>query len=165
MANLTFKGQPVSTNAALPAVGEVAKDFVLVDGSLAEKRLADFAGKTRILTVNPSYDTGVCMATARGFNQRAASVPGAVVLLVSADLPFAQKRFCTAEGLDGVVALSSFRGSFGDDYGLRMVDGPLRGLLARAVIVIGPDDVVKYVQLVPEVVQEPDYEAALAAAR
>ncbi len=164
MAELTFKSAPIHTNGELPAVGSHAPDFTLVDGSLSDKTLADFAGKTVILTVNPSYDTGVCMATARGFNARAKDVD-AVVLMVSADLPFAQKRFCEAEGLDHVVALSCFRSTFAKDYGLEMVDGPLRGLTARAVIVIGDDGKVRHSQLVPEIVQEPDYEVALAAAQ
>lgn len=163
MADITFKGNAVHTNADLPKVGSKAPDFALVDGSLGEKKLADFAGKKKVLTINPSYDTGVCQATARSFNLKAGKRDDVVVLVVSADLPFAQKRFCTAEGLDGVVALSSFRASFAKDYGLEMTDGPLRGLTARAVIVIDENDVVKHVELVPEIAQEPNYDAALAA--
>lgn len=164
MANITFKGNPVKTSGELPQVGAQAPDFVLVDNALGEKKLSDFAGKTKILTINPSYDTGVCQASARGFNSKAAGKKDVAVLVISADLPFAQKRFCTAEGIDGVTALSSFRSSFAKDYGLEMVDGPLRGLTARAVVVIGADDKVKYVELVPEIAQEPNYDAALAAA-
>lgn len=164
MAELTFKGTPIHTNGDLPAVGSQAPDFVLVDGSLGEKTLADYAGKTTILTVNPSYDTGVCMATARAFNAKAGELD-AVVLMISADLPFAQKRFCEAEGLEHVVPLSCFRSSFAKDYGLEMVDGPLKGLTARAVIVLDGQGKVLHSQLVPEIVQEPDYDAALAAAR
>ena len=163
MANITFKGNPISTNGELPAVGSSAPDFTLVAADLSEKTLADFAGKTKILTINPSYDTGVCQATARAFNQKAAGKEGAVVLAISADLPFAQKRFCGAEGIEGVVTLSSFRSSFSDDYGLTMAGGPLKGLTARAVLVIDGDNKVVYSELVPEIVQEPNYDAALAA--
>ena len=164
MADLTFKGNAIHTNGDLPAVGSQAPDFALVDKGLAEKSLADFAGKTKILTINPSYDTGVCMATARGFNAKAGELD-AVVLMVSGDLPFAQKRFCEAEGLEHVVPLSSFRSSFAKDYGLEMTDGPLKGLTARAVIVIDGEGKVTHSQLVPEIVEEPDYAAALAAAK
>lgn len=163
MADITFKGNPVHTNGALPQVGGKAPDFALVDGTLGEKKLADFAGKKKILTINPSYDTGVCQAAARSFHAKAGKREDAVVLVISADLPFAQKRFCTAEGLDGVVALSSFRSGFAKDYGLEMVDGPLRGLTARAVLVVDENDVVRHVELVPEIAQEPNYDAALAA--
>ena len=163
MANITFKGNSISTNGELPAVGSNAPDFTLVAADLSEKTLADFAGKTKILTINPSYDTGVCQATARAFNQKAAGKDGAVVLAISADLPFAQKRFCGAEGIEGVVTLSSFRSSFSADYGLTMEGGPLKGLTARAVLVIDGDDKVVYSELVPEIVQEPNYDAALAA--
>ncbi|MCA9532716.1 MAG: thiol peroxidase [Myxococcales bacterium] len=163
MANITFKGNSISTNGELPAVGSNAPDFTLVAADLSEKTLADFAGKTKILTINPSYDTGVCQATARAFNQKAAGKDGAVVLAISADLPFAQKRFCGAEGIEGVVTLSSFRSSFSDDYGLTMTGGPLKGLTARAVLVIDGDNKVVYSELVPEIVQEPNYDAALAA--
>jgi thiol peroxidase len=163
MANITFKGNPVSTNGELPAVGSTAPDFALVAADLSEKTLADFAGKTKILTINPSYDTGVCQATARAFNQKAAGKDGAVVLAISADLPFAQKRFCGAEGIEGVVTLSTFRSSFSGDYGLTMEGGPLKGLTARAVLVIDGDNKVVYSELVPEIVQEPNYDAALAA--
>ncbi len=163
MADITFKGNAVHTSGALPQVGSKAPEFTLVDGSLGEKKLADFAGKKKILTINPSYDTGVCQAAARAFNAKAGKREDAVVLVISADLPFAQKRFCTAEGIDGVVALSSFRSSFASDYGLTMVDGPLRGLTARAVLVLDENDVVRHAELVPEIAQEPDYAAALAA--
>ena len=163
MANITFKGNPISTNGELPSVGSVAPDFTLVAADLSEKTLADFAGKTKVLTINPSYDTGVCQATARAFNEKAAGKGGIVVLAISADLPFAQKRFCGAEGLDDVVTLSSFRSSFSDDYGLTMTGGPLKGLTARAVLVLDGDNKVVYSELVPEIVQEPNYDAALSA--
>ncbi len=162
MAEITFKGSPIHTNGELPAVGSSAPALTLVGADLKERTLADFAGKKKILTINPSYDTGVCQATARAFNTKAAATDAAV-LVVSADLPFAQKRFCEAEGIDGVTTLSSFRSSFADDYGLRMTDGPLEGLTARAVLVLSEDDQVLYSELVPEIVQEPNYDAALAS--
>jgi thiol peroxidase len=164
MANITFKGTEIQTSGALPAKGTAAPAFTLVDKGLAEKTLADFAGKKKILTINPSYDTGVCMATARAFNAKVAE-SGAVVLMISADLPFAQKRFCEAEGLDHVVPLSTFRSSFVKDYGLEMLGGPLKGLSARAVLVLDEKDQIVHAELVPEIVQEPDYDAALAAAK
>jgi thiol peroxidase len=163
MASTKFKGNPVNTNGSLPEVGSAAPNFVLVGADLAEKSLADFAGSTLVLTVNPSYDTGVCQAAARHFNSDLAKKEGVTGLMISADLPFAQKRFCTADGIEGIVPLSSFRSSFAKDYGLELVDGPLKGLTARAVLVIGGDGKVKYTQLVDEVTTEPNYEAALAA--
>lgn len=163
MADITFKGNAVHTNSDLPKVGSKAPEFVLVDQALGEKKLADFAGKKKILTINPSYDTGVCQATARGFNAKAGERGDTVVLAISADLPFAQKRFCTAEGLSHVTSLSSFRSSFAKDYGLEMLDGPLKGLTARAVLVLDENDVIRHVELVPEIVNEPNYDAALAA--
>jgi thiol peroxidase len=163
MANITFKGNPVSTNGELPAVGSSAPNFTLVGADLSEKSLADFAGKTKILTINPSYDTGVCQATARAFNKAAAGKEGTVVLAISADLPFAQKRFCGAEGIEGVVTLSSFRSSFSDDYGVTMLGGPLKGLTARAVVVLDGGNKVIHSELVPEIVSEPNYDAALSA--
>ena len=163
MANITFKGNPITTNGELPAVGSSAPDFTLVGADLRGKALADFAGKTKILTINPSYDTGVCQATARAFNKAAAGKEGTVVLAISADLPFAQKRFCGAEGIEGVVTLSSFRSSFSDDYGVTMLGGPLKGLTARAVVVLDGDNKVIHSELVPEIVSEPNYDAALSA--
>jgi thiol peroxidase len=163
MASTKFKGNPVNTNKALPAVGSTAPAFTLVASDLSEKSLADYKGKTVVLTVNPSYDTGVCQATATKFNKALESKEGVVGLMVSADLPFAQKRFCAAEGLETVVPLSTFRSSFAKDYGLELVDGPLRGVTARAVIVVDPNAKVKYVELVDEITTEPNYDAALAA--
>ncbi len=165
MATTKFKGNDVHTSGNLPAVGAKAPDFTLVAKDLSEKSLADFAGKKVVLTVNPSYDTGVCQATARSFNAKLGGRGDVVVLAVSADLPFAQSRFCEADGLDHVVPLSSFRASFARDYGLEIVDGPLKGLTARAVIVVGADGKVLSSELVPEITNEPDYaqvEAALA---
>ena len=162
MADITFKGTPIHTSGSLPEVSAKAPGFTLVGNDLKEASLSDYAGKKKVLTINPSYDTGVCQTTARMFNKRAAGMD-AVVLLISADLPFAQKRFCTAEGIEGVIPLSTFRSSFSSDYGLTMTGGPLKGLTARAVIVLDEDDKVIHSQLVPEIVEEPDYEAALAA--
>lgn len=165
-ATITFKGAPVALVGELPKIGASAPDFQLVDTKLQTVSLASFAGKTKILTINPSVDTSVCATTTRAFNQRAAEVPGTVVLAISADLPFALKRFCGAEGIEAVSPLSTFRDTgFGARYGLRMADGPLADLLARAVLVIDGSGIVRHVELVPEIAQEPDYEAALAAAR
>lgn len=163
MATTTLKGTPVQTNGDLPATGSAAPDFLLVASDLSERTLADFAGKKKILTVNPSYDTGVCQAAARTFNQRAASLDNVVVLAVSSDLPFAQKRFCVAEGLEDVVPLSTFRGSFLRDYGLEMVEGAMKGLAARAVVVVDENDEVVHTEIVADVGQEPNYDDAIAA--
>ncbi|MGD8317661.1 MAG: thiol peroxidase, partial [Myxococcales bacterium] len=163
MATTAFKGTPVHTNGDLPATGSSAPDFQLLGIDLAPKTLADFAGKKKILTINPSYDTPVCQAAARTFNQRAADIDDVVVLVISADLPFAQKRFCVAEGLDDVVPLSTFRSDFLKHYGLELVDGPLEGLAARAIVVLDADNRVVHTELVPDIAQEPDYDAALAA--
>lgn len=164
MASTALKGNPIHTNGDLPAVGTDAPNFVLVGTDMADKTLADFAGKKKILSINPSYDTPVCQVATRTFNQRAAGLDNAVVLMVSADLPFAQKRFCAAEGIEGVVPVSTFRGSFLSDYGVQLVDGPLKGVSARAIVVIDENDKVVHTELVPEIAQEPDYDAALAAA-
>jgi len=163
MATTKFKGNPVSTNASIPAPGAKAPAFSLVAKDLSEKSAQDFSGKTLVLSINPSYDTGVCQATARKFNAELGKRSDVLVLLVSADLPFAQKRFCEADGLETVIPLSSFRSSFAKDYGLELVDGPLKGLTARAVIVIDPSGTVKHSELVPEITNEPDYGAALQA--
>jgi len=166
MAKITFKGSPVATIGDLPKVGSVAPDFALVKGDLATVSRRDFAGKLIVLNIFPSIDTSVCATSVRTFNQKAASLPGAVVLCVSKDLPFAQKRFCGAENIDKVQTASWFRGpDFGKDYGVTMTDGPLAGLFARAVVVIGKDGKVVYTQLVPEIAQEPNYDQALATVR
>jgi thiol peroxidase len=166
MAKITFKGSPVATIGDLPKVGSVAPDFALVKNDLATVSRRDFAGKLIVLNIFPSIDTSTCATSVRTFNQKAASLPGAVVLCVSKDLPFAQKRFCGAENIDKVQTLSWFRGpDFGKDYGVTMTDGPLAGLFARAVVVIGKDGKVTYTQLVSEIAQEPNYDQALAAVR
>jgi len=165
MATTALKGTPVQTNSDLPAVGSAAPDFLLVGVDLSEKSLADFAGKKKILTINPSYDTGICQAAARTFNQRAAGLDDVVVLVVSADLPFAQKRFCVAEGLEGVVPLSTFRGSFLDDYGVRLLDSAMKDLAARAIVVLDENNQVVHTELVADIGQEPNYDAAIAAVK
>ncbi len=163
MATTALKGTPVQTNSDLPASGSAAPDFLLIGADLGENTLGSFAGKKKIFTINPSYDTPVCQATARAFNQRVAGLDDVVVLVVSSDLPFAQKRFCVAEGLDGVVPLSTFRGTFLEDYGVKMIDGAMRDLAARAIVVVDENDKVVHTELVADIVQEPNYDAALAA--
>src|SRR5512133_568670 len=164
MAKLTLKGNPIHTNGDLPKVGATAPDFKLTAGDLSDVSLATYAGKRKVLDISPSLDTSVCAAAARRFNEAAGRLPGTVVLLVTADLPFASKRFCTAEGLENVIPLSVMRDKkFAQDYGVLLVDGPMAGLCARAVVVLDEKDQVLYTQLVPETVQEPDYEKALAA--
>lgn len=164
MSSVTFQGNPVRVGGQPPVVGSQAPAFTLVGTDLADRTLADFAGKRKLLNIFPSVDTGVCAASVRRFNQDAAQLANTVVLCISADLPFAQARFCGAEGIDNVVMLSTMRGgTFLHDYGVALEDGPLAGLAARAVIVLDVDDTVRYVQVVPEITQEPDYAAALAA--
>ncbi|HTN52947.1 MAG TPA: thiol peroxidase [Anaeromyxobacter sp.] len=165
MANITLKGIPCHTIAELPPVGSQAPDFKLVDGDLHDVSLATYKGKKKILNIVPSLDTPVCATSTRKFNERAGALPGTVVLVVSADLPFAAKRFCSTEGLKNVVPLSLMRSrDFAKSYGVLITDGPLQGITARAVLVLDPNDKVVHAQLVPEIAQEPDYEAALAAA-
>ena len=162
MTKITFKGNPVSTGGNFPGVGSPAPDFLLVKTDLSELKLSDLKGKNVVLNIFPSLDTGVCAASVRRFNKEASSLNNTTVLCISADLPFAAGRFCGAEGLENVVTLSTFRdGSFADKYGVLMTDGPLRGLLARAVVVVNPDGKVVYTELVPEIAQEPDYDSAI----
>lgn len=163
MATTKFKGNPIETSGDLPSVGDKAPAFTLVGTDLSEKSLSDFAGKKKIITINPSIDTGVCQKTARRFNEKIAGKDGAVALYVSADLPFALQRFCSAEGLDDVHPLSTFRSTFAKDYGVEMQDGPLKGLTARAVIVLDENDQVVYSTFTDDIVEEPDYDAVLAA--
>lgn len=163
MATLTFKGNPIHTNGDLPTVGAIASDFKLVTTSLGDVTLADFAGKKKLLNIVPSLDTPVCALSTRKFNEHAKAHSDTVILIISADLPFAQKRFCGNEGLNNVVTLSMMRSrKFAKDYGVLLEDGPLAGLTARAVVVLDETNVVRHVELVPEIAQEPDYEAALA---
>ncbi|WP_250505125.1 thiol peroxidase [Bowdeniella massiliensis] len=163
MATTAFKGDPVQTSGELPAVGSPAPAFEVVGTDLQSITLSDFAGKRVVLNIFPSVDTGVCAASVRTFNERAAGLDNAVVLCVSADLPFALGRFCGAEGIDNVVTGSTFRSSFAKDYGVEQVDGPLAGLCARAVVVVDENGIVRYTNLSKEIGEEPDYDAALAA--
>ena len=164
MATVTLHGNACNTNGELPAVGSAAPDFHLVDGKLGDVHLVDYKGKKKILNIVPSLDTGTCATSAKTFNARAADLKNAVVLVVSADLPFAQGRFCEAEGLQNVIPLSLMRTrGFAKDYGVLLTDGPLAGITARAVVVIDENDKVVYTQLVKEIADEPDYDAALAA--
>ena len=163
MAEVTLGGNPVHTSGELPAVGAPAPDYSLVGADLGEYDAAEFAGKNVILNIFPSIDTPTCATSVRQFNERAAGMDETVVLCVSADLPFAMGRFCGAEGIDNVKVGSTFRSDFGQQYGVTMTDGKLAGVLARAVVVVGPDGMVKYNELVPEIAQEPDYDAAPAA--
>lgn len=166
MASVTFKGNPVPLGGNVPAVGSQAPAFQLVAGDLSDRGLADFAGKRKVLNVFPSIDTPVCAASVRRFNQDAAGLSNTAVLCISADLPFAQGRFCGAEGIKDVTMLSTLRGSrFLRDYGVAIDAGPLSGLAARAVFVLDEHDKVLHAQLVPEIGQEPDYAGALAALR
>lgn len=166
MAVVTFKGNPIHTSGELPAVGSKAPDFALTGTDLADVSLKDFAGKTVVLNIFPSVDTPVCAASVRRFNAEVDKLGGAVVLCASADLPFAHARFCGAEGLERVRSVSDLRDkAFGERYGVKIVEGPLAGLLARSVVVVGKDGNVVYTQLVPEIGQEPDYESVLAAVR
>jgi thiol peroxidase len=166
MAQVTHKGNPIHTNGDLPALGTKAPDFTLTAGDLKDVTLADFKGKKKILNIVPSLDTPVCATSTRKFNETAGQLPNTVVLVISADLPFAQKRFCTTEGLKNVIPLSLIRGKhFAKDYGVFIEDGLLAGITARAVLVRDENDKVIHRQLVPEIGQEPDYDAALKAVR
>lgn len=165
MAEITFKGKPVRTSGELPAVGDRVPGFELVRQDLSSATLATYAGKRKVLNIFPSLDTSVCAESVRTFHEKASDIDGVVVLDISADLPFAAKRFCGAEGLPNTETLSTFRSSFADDYGVRMTDGPLAGLCARAVLVLDADDRVVHRELVPEIAQEPSYDAALDAAK
>jgi thiol peroxidase len=164
MATVTLQGNKIHTNGELPAVGASAPDFHLVDGKLNDVHLADYAGKKKLLNIVPSLDTPTCATSTRKFNEHARGREDVAVLVVSADLPFAQGRFCGAEGIDNVIPLSMMRSrGFAKDYGVLITDGPLAGITARAVVVIDEKDKVVYTQLVPEIADEPDYQAALAA--
>lgn len=163
MATVTLQGNPVSVNGELPAKGASAPAFKLVAGDLSDKGLEAFAGKRKILNIFPSVDTPTCATSVRKFNEKAASLANTVVLCISADLPFAQARFCGAEGIEGVVSLSTLRGvEFLKDYGVAIGDGPLAGLAARAVVVLDENNKVLHTELVSEIADEPNYEAALA---
>lgn len=164
MAQVTFKGNPVVTSGDLPVAGTQAPKFKLTSGDLSDIKLADYAGQTIVLNIFPSIDTPVCAASVRRFNEAAGAMADTKVLCISADLPFASGRFCTTEGLENVVSLSTFRSpEFGKYYGVGITDGPLRGLLARAVVIINGSGTILYTEQVAEITEEPDYDAALKA--
>lgn len=163
MAQITLKGNAINTIGELPKVGTKAPDFRLVKNDLSEGTLSDYKGQRLVLNIFPSLDTGTCAASVRHFNAEASELKNTSVLCISKDLPFAQARFCGAEGLNDVHNLSDFRtGKFGKDYGVEIIDGPLAGLESRAVVVVDEDGKVVYTQQVGEIVDEPDYDAALA---
>jgi thiol peroxidase len=164
MATVTLNGTPTHTSGDLPATGSKAEDFTLTRGDLSDLSLSDFAGKRKILNIVPSLDTGTCAASARRFNEEIKKKENTIVLTISNDLPFAQQRFCEQNGIDSVVTLSQLRDrSFGKKYGVEIVDGPLAGLLSRAVVVLDESDTVRYTEQVPEITQEPNYDGALKA--
>lgn len=162
MAKTAFNGSEVSTVGSLPKVGSQADDFELVGGDLSPVKLADFAGKRLVLNIFPSIDTGICATSVRKFNELVAGLENTAVLCVSNDLPFAQGRFCGAEGIENVTTASAFRSSFGEDYGVKMVDGPLAGLLSRSVIVLDESGKVIYSKLNEEIKTEPNYDEAVS---
>ncbi len=162
MATITFDGNEIHTVGELPAVGAGAPGFTLTNAELGDAALSDYAGKKIVLNIFPSIDTGVCAESTRRFNTAAGSLDNTVVLCISADLPFALSRFCGAENLNNVITLSTFRSpAFGDDYGVRITDGALAGLMSRAVVVVDETGKVVHTEQVPEIAQEPDYDAAL----
>ncbi|KJS53197.1 thiol peroxidase [Streptomyces rubellomurinus] len=164
MAQVTLKGNPIEIGGSLPAAGSQAPAFTLVGEGLADTSLKDFAGKRKVLNIFPSIDTPTCASSVRAFNSKASTLDNTVVLCISADLPFAQARFCGAEGLENVKTLSTLRGrDFHDTYGVSIANGPLAGLTARAVVVLDENDTVLHTELVAEIADEPNYEAALAA--
>ena len=166
MATVSLKGNPVHTSGELPKVGSTAPNFRLVSSDLQDVTLETYAGKKKILNIVPSLDTPTCATSTRKFNESAGKLTNTVVLVISADLPFAMKRFCSTEGLAGVVPLSMMRGrNFAKEYGTLITDGPLEGISTRAVVVLDAKDKVVYTQLVPEIADEPDYASALAAAQ
>jgi thiol peroxidase len=162
MSTIAFKGKEIHTSGSLPSVGSKAPDFSVTKSDLSEIKLADYSGRRLVINIFPSIDTGVCAASVRKFNQEAAGLDNTIVLCVSKDLPFAHKRFCEAEGIENVVTASEYKNqSFSQAYNVRMEDGPLEGLMSRAVVVVGADGTVLYNEQVPEITQEPDYEKAL----
>ncbi|GAB94717.1 thiol peroxidase [Kineosphaera limosa] len=163
MATTAFKGTPVQTSGELPAAGSTAPAIDLVGSDMSAVTSDSLAGRRVVLNIFPSVDTGVCATSVRKFNELAASLDNTSVVCVSKDLPFALSRFCGAEGIDNVTVASAFRSSFGEDYGVTMTDGPLAALLARSVVVLDGEGTVVYTELVPEIGQEPDYDAAVAA--
>jgi len=166
MAKITLQGNPIETVGELPTVNTAAPEFTLTKTDLSESSLSSFTGQTVVLNIFPSIDTGVCAASVRRFNAEASGFDNTVILCISADLPFAHQRFCEGEGLDKVIPLSVFRSpAFGNDYGVTIADGPLAGLLSRSIVIIDTDGKIVYTEQVPEIAQEPDYEAALKVLR
>jgi len=164
MANITLQGNAINTIGELPAVGSNLKDFELVKNDLSKVSLKDFAGSKLVLNIFPSLDTGTCAASVRNFNKAAAGLQNTKVLCISRDLPFAQGRFCGAEGIENAITLSDFNtGKFGKDYGLEIANGPLQGVHSRVVIVADENGKILYTEQVPEIVNEPNYNAALSA--
>jgi thioredoxin-dependent peroxiredoxin len=162
MAIITLKGSEINTNGNLPETGSLAQEFTLIDAGLAVKSLSDFKGKNLVLNIFPSIDTGTCATSVRNFNKTASDLTNTIVLCVSRDLPFAQSRFCGAEGIENLVMLSDFNtGQFGKNYGLEITDGPLAGLHSRCIVVINQDGKIIYTEQVSEIVDEPNYEKAL----
>ena len=164
MATITLGGNPIHTSGELPKVGSKAPDFQLVNTDLETNPLSDFAGSKLVLNIFPSVETGICSTSVRTFNAKASDLENTKVLCISRDLPFALKRFCGAEGLENVISLSDFKtGKFGQDYGLEILDGAFGGLLSRVIIVLDENGIIKYTEQVPEIGDEPNYEAALAS--
>ena len=163
MAQITLKGNPIRTVGNLPEKGSKAPDFTLTAQDLSDVTLASFAGKKKVLNIFPSIDTPVCAKSVKAFYEKVGAKKDAVVLNISADLPFAAKRFCGGEGIENAVTLSTFRSNFADTYGVKIVDGPLKGVCSRAVVVLDPNNKVLYTEQVPEIAQEPNYDKALAA--
>jgi thioredoxin-dependent peroxiredoxin len=164
MAKITLKGNPIKTIGTLPKIGKKALKFNLIKNDLSKAKLKDFKGSKLILNIFPSLDTGTCAASVRRFNKEASELENTKVLCISRDLPFAQSRFCGAEGLENVITLSDFaKGKFGKAYGTTIVDGPLANLHSRAIVIVNEEGIVTYTEQVPEIVDEPNYEAALKA--
>jgi len=164
MAKITLKGNPVNTSGNIPAKGSKAPEFTLVKSDLSNLSLSELKGKKLVLSISPSLDTSFCATSVRKFNQVAAGKTNTMVLAITRDLPFAMGRFCTTEGITNVIALSGFRNAtFGKSYGIEITDGPFTGLYARGIVVVDEKGIVTHSQLVPEIAQEPDYDAALAA--
>lgn len=165
MSEIKLKGNLIHIVGTLPAVGTVAPDFTLTAVDLSEKSLSDFKGKKVVLNIFPSVNTGVCANSVREFNKDAAALDDIVVLCISKDLPFAQAQFCGAEGIENVVMLSDFRSDFGEQYGVEIIDSPMKGLLSRAIVVLDADGKIIYEEQVPEITQDPNFEAALQAVK
>lgn len=163
MALITFQSKPINTCGELPLVGTSAPDFLLANHALDDISLAHYEGKCKVLSIVPSLDTPICASSARKFNQKASNFKNSVILLISADLPFAQCRFCESEGLNNIIALSTFRSHFAQTYGVLIMDSLLCGLTARAILIIDEHNNIRYTQLVPELTHEPDYDAVFTA--